>query len=150
MGATGWEYVVPYHEDVERALLDLQAELIAREEVSNSHRPEDADRYDIRSLEDLRAAQATEEFWEVGTHSILDIDQVIEAGQQDVAGAIAPLSAERTRRCLGSDRPSREDFERARAENRLDWEFPRWSGRYVVLYRDGRPDGIGFWGFSGD
>ena len=25
-----------------------------------------------------------------------------------------------------------------------------WTGRYTVLYRDGRPDELAFWGISGD
>lgn len=29
-------------------------------------------------------------------------------------------------------------------------DVPRWSGRYVIIYRDEAPDQIAFWGVSGD
>jgi len=54
-------------------------------------------------------------------------------------------SASAIREAFGSDRPTRADFDG------VDVEYaPRWSGHCTVLYMDGIPDEIAFWGLSGD
>lgn len=155
MGASAWVYVVPYQQDVMQALLDLQSSMIASGKCHQGN-PDAA--YDLHkffpqigSLEELRALKETDEFWEEGTHSILDMDRIISAGQPDEEGAIAPVPPDRARALFGNQRPAREDFQRAAHGNlHRSPDFPRWSGRYVVLYEDGRPHEIAFWGFSGD
>jgi len=161
MGASGWDYVAPYQKDAAQALVDLQRELIANGEYYHGQSPDElspeereqggwGSYYQFESLDALLAAKETDEFWEQGTHSILDMDRIVDSGRPDEAGAIAVLSDEETVRLLGSGRPTRSDFERARMDLLRNADFPSSSGRCVVLYDDGRPDGIAFWGYSGD
>jgi hypothetical protein len=96
----------------------------------------------------LDAAKDSDLFWDVGTHSILDTDKVTD-GDEDEFGAIrAPTALER-HDLFGSERPSAADFDRV--HRRGDVDFPlegvlgdRWTGRSVVLYRDGVPDEVYF------
>ncbi|OLT30422.1 hypothetical protein BJF79_39060 [Actinomadura sp. CNU-125] len=121
------------------------------------YRDEEDEFIDDSSLEALLACKEAEEFWEVGTHSILDMDQVIDADRPEEVGAIRALSADEMRTHLGSERPTRADLERAFAVPAapgmgppIDSSYAKWTGRYVVLYRDGAPDEIAIWGASGD
>jgi hypothetical protein len=159
MGASGWHYVAPYQEDATQALLNLQRALIAsgdyyhgtpREELEDPDEPGWGTYYQFNSLDDLVAAKETDDFWEQGTHSILDIDRIIDAGQPDEAGAIVFLSTNSVVQSLGNERPTRSDFERVRPALLQNAEFPSWSGRCAVLYQDGQPHELAFWGFSGD
>jgi hypothetical protein len=54
------------------------------------------------SLTELAAAKEIEEFWEEGTHSILDIDRVVAADDNQV-GAIVPLSPAELRQVFGTE-----------------------------------------------
>ncbi|HWT87092.1 MAG TPA: hypothetical protein VN177_15080 [Myxococcales bacterium] len=150
MGASGWHYVALYQEDTTQALVDLQRALIAsgdyyhgtpREELDDPDEPGWGTYY---QFDGLVAARETDEFWEQGTHSILDIDRIIDAGQPDEAGAIALLPTDSTVRLLGSARPTRSDYERARPALLQNAEFPTWSGRCAVIYHDGQPHELAF------
>jgi hypothetical protein len=154
MGASSWDYVVPYQDDITRAFAELQQRVF---DEGDYYRDDYDDFLDVTSLEALLAGKESERFWEVGTHSILDMDQIIDAGRPDEAGAIRALSGEELRTHLGSDHPTRADWERAfnvptqpGTSAPINAGFPRWSGRYAVLYRDGAPHEIAFWGWSGD
>jgi hypothetical protein len=148
VGASGWDYLVPYRPEVAEALLDLQTQVFNDGDYyeywteCGASRPE--------TIEDLWAAKESADFWDVGTHSILDIDKIAGVTEPDSAGAIRAMSAEEMQAFLGTDRPTRTDFERAYPSSGSLLDFPRWSGRYVILYRDERPDEIAFWGCSGD
>ena len=148
MGASGWDYLVPYRPEVAEALLDLQAQVFS-----------DGDYYDYwtecsapppETIEDLWAAKESPDFWDVGTHSILDIDKIVGVTEPDSPGAIRAMTPDEMHAVLGTDRPTRTDFERTSPHRDSLLDFPRWSGRYVILYKDERPDEIAFWGFSGD
>jgi hypothetical protein len=55
------------------------------------------------------------------------------------------------RELLGCDHPTAEEFEAAcDRHDRLGVTKFRWTGRYTVLYRDGEPHELAFWGMSGD
>jgi hypothetical protein len=148
VGASGWDYLVPYRPEVAEALLDLQAQVFNDGDyyqywrLFGTPRPE--------TIEDLWAAKETPDFWDVGTHSILDIDKIASVSEPDSPGAIRALSAPEMHAVLGTDRPTRTDFERALPGSDSLLDVPRWSGRYVILYKDERPDEIAFWGYSGD
>jgi len=79
-----------------------------------------------------------------GTHSILDIPTMED---------IAPLSNDEVVETFKTDRPTRADWDReagqfARGVAHLLGE--RWTGRCVLLFKNGEPDEVAFWGFSGD
>lgn len=119
-----------------RAFEDLQRQVLA----------EGGHTGDWDSLDELAEAKEDAEFWDEGTHSILDMNGV--AGHGDFA-TVSPVPHEEIVALFGSATPSRADFERVQ---HTDWSlsFDRWHGRYTALYNDGVPHELAFWGYSGD
>jgi hypothetical protein len=150
VGASSWHYLedVPpgRRVDLESALIRLQERVLAAGDFSYSEGEWRAPR--PTTLTDLAVARATEEFWEVGSHSILDVDRVISAFAPDRDGTVRPLSRKETKQLFGTKRPSRERFEEVMKEGTAD--VRRWSGRCQVLFDGRRPVAVGFWGVSGD
>lgn len=81
---------------------------------------------------------------EDGTRSILDLDHV---SKQPEFGAVSPLSESILQNMYGTAKPTR-----AMVENNMDFleDVQRGHGVYLVLYQDGKPDGICFAGYSYD
>jgi hypothetical protein len=98
------------------------------------------------TLAELDVMGEREEFWEVGTHSILDVDRIIPSSDENRDG-IRQLPAAEARELFGTATPTREQFEQV--EDRVPY-VRRWSGFYQLLYSDEKPTEIAFWGFSGD
>ena len=151
MGASGWQYVedVPPVQPVDlgAALARLRERILAvgdfyyTEDEWRSPRP--------TTMEELQAIRDTEEFWEVGSHSILDVDHVIGEHDEDHDGSVRPLSPRETERLFRTASPDLKLF--AERSSELSASLGRgWSGRCQVLYEDGLPTAVGFWGFSGD
>ncbi|SEN41280.1 hypothetical protein [Actinacidiphila rubida] len=160
MGASGWGYVAPYRGNVEATLEALHDEVF--QDLYG-----DGDEY--ASLEKL---YADEEFMgEEGTHSILDVQRVLETTeppqQRDWADyfTIRPLPNARLVHHFGTECPTVRQYDEAmtRAHEAMRTRSPvdedttllgehrmRWTGVYVVLYTDGQPTHVGFFGSSGD
>lgn len=156
MGASCWDYIVPFQQDITRVLSILQQRVFDEGDYYWDL-DDGGDVIDRTSLAALFASKDSDRFWEVGTHSILDMDSISAADQPDAEGAIRALSADGVTRHLGSPQPTRADFERAfnlpvnpGESAPIDSGYPKWSGRLTILYRDGEPDEIAFWGCSGD
>ena len=105
------------------------------------------------SVDDL----VTEPYWEFmgtsGTHSILDVLSVTSADDEAQSLAtIRPLTAPESQDLFGTLQPSRADFGRASDSGQLyEWVHgDRGTGRAVVLWGEGAPAEIAFWGYSGD
>jgi hypothetical protein len=147
MGASGWDYYVRYQPDIATAFAQLQDEILEsgdflwREEW---YGPRPTTRWQLSAIKDR------DEFWEEGTHSILDMDRIIPAEDEDEEGAIRPLSTDEMEDNFGSTRPTESEFEDIYREFGEIVDVPRWSGRYAVLYEDDRPHQIAFFGISGD
>ncbi|MFD3933234.1 hypothetical protein [Streptomyces sp. NPDC058614] len=156
MGASGWEYVIPYDGSVEAALGSLHAQVF-QEEYGDGEM--------FGSLEEL---YEDEEFMgEEGTHSILDIQRVVhttdapsELSIEDY-GTLRPLSPDRVAHHFGTGRPTRGQFEEVLAEIGRSYEVRRgqtlidecrmrWTGLYVILHTGGEPTHLGIFGYSGD
>ncbi|MFF4900894.1 hypothetical protein [Streptomyces sp. NPDC001068] len=126
----------------------------------------DGDEYESR--EEL---YADEEFMgEEGTHSILDMRRVVETTKPPREReadyfTVRPLSTARLVHHFGTERPTAQQYEdvMARANEAMRHRRPvdedttllgehevRWTGVYVILYTDGRPTHVGFFGSSGD
>ncbi|MGL4463441.1 MAG: hypothetical protein ACRC1K_14925 [Planctomycetia bacterium] len=90
-------------------------------------------------------AELLEQAAESGTHSILDIEQT---NPRPKAGAAAPLPTGSLRKLFGTTEPTREQVE----QQWLDVAEPlgRWQARYLVVYKDGKPNEYAFIGCSGD
>ncbi|WP_250007419.1 hypothetical protein [Actinoplanes sp. M2I2] len=141
MGKSGWEYVTPYDEDLAVVLGRLRQEVFER---GRYHWPAGLDRpADLDQLDDEWPAAE-------GTHSVLDVDYVIDAADEDSGGALRPLGDAGLERFFGTVRPSVADFERT-TDSRFKGGLPAvWCGYAATLFDGGRPSAVGIWGFSGD
>lgn len=155
MGASGWDYRVPYDGSVEQTYAALLTQVLTSgdylwpwEYAGQEGPPRPS------ALAGLDEAKDTDLFWDVGTHSILDTYQVID-GDEDEFGSIRALTARERHDLFGSEQPSAADLDRVHRRGDVDSPLEgvlgdRWTGRSVVLYRDGVPDEVYFWGCSGD
>jgi hypothetical protein len=137
VGASGWHYVVGYRPDHEVAFAELQESVLADGKYYHGLGT-------YSSMADLNEARNTERFWEEGTHSILDMMGISD--ENEIAG-LRFLRDDEVRALFGHDQPTNDDFERF---IKGPWEIDRWEGRGTVLYQDGQPHGLAFWGISGD
>lgn len=143
MGASGWHYVVGYQEDVRAAFTELQKTVLAERDYYRGFDEENT----YASMDELQEAKDDEEFWEEGTHSILDMVEVVGSGDEDDVARVRVLRGDEVRELFGTDRPTAADFERFLSG---EWEVDRWEGRVTTLYDDGKPASLAFWGISGD
>lgn len=141
MGKSGWEYVAPYDEDLAVVLDRLRHEVLARGRYrwpGELARPADLDQLD----DEFPAAG--------GTHTVLDVDHVIDAGDEDESGSLRPLDRAGLERFFGTARPSVADFERT-TDSRFKVGLPAvWCGYAATLFDGDIPGAVGIWGFSGD
>ena len=155
MGASGWEYVVPYQEDLDAALDALRRQVFASGEyLKPSYYGDVFDLPEPASVDDLFEQ---EQYWEFmgtsGTHSIIDVASVVPVdfgGEQ--FGTIRPLSDGEYVELFGVAQPGRADYTALANSERL-YDFVtggRWTGRAAVLWADSAPAEIFFWGYSGD
>jgi hypothetical protein len=160
VGASGWDYRAPYAGSVEATLIAVQEQLLVSgdylwpwEHLDPAYLGEGGTVARPSSLASLNAAKEFEEFWEAGTHTILDTHRVGPA-DDDGFGAISPLSATELDQVFGTRQPSAADFDRVYQPGPAgplgDLMGERWSGRSMVIYQNGTPDEVYFWGYSGD
>ncbi|MGA4541134.1 hypothetical protein ACPA54_14205 [Uniformispora flossi] len=148
MGASSWWYVTRYQEDFGQALRVLQDEVLASGDFVD---PAEWGMPVLRSPVDLFE---NEIYWEFlgtcGTHSVLDVNRVIDAEAAPELGAVLPVSAAEVVERYGTDQPTRDDLADPDEQLPMMDSMPKWSGSCMVLYADGVPDEIVFWGVSGD
>ncbi|MFI6344071.1 hypothetical protein [Streptomyces sp. NPDC050560] len=174
MGASGWQYMAPYDGSVEAALATAQRRVLASGEyiwpwetraeygVPGDSLPRPA------TLDELKAAKDSEDFWEEGTHSILDIEAVVDTTEEpdpyeiDDFGTLRPLRPERIRHHFGTELPTPDQYAELVARPRrllpggdleealTDESGMRWTGRYVLLYTGDTVSHVGMFGYSGD
>lgn len=154
MGASGWEYVVPYRPDLATALDALRHQVFASGDyLKPSFYGDVFDLPEPSSVEDLFEQ---EQYWEFmgtsGTHTIIDVPSVVPVDGDDEIGAIRPLSDSEYIELFGKAQPNQADYERlANSERLYDYVTGgRWTGRAAVLWADDSPSEIVFWGTSGD
>lgn len=154
MGASAWEYAVPYQADLGAALAALRRQVFdAGDYLKPSFYGVNGGPLgvpDPGSLDDLY----TEPYWEYmgtsGTHSVIDVNTVVPADDVDDFGTVRPLRDYECVLLFGTDRPGRQEYEAlAGSERLLECVTERWTGRAVVLWKDGQPAEIVFWGYSG-
>jgi len=159
VGASEWSYVTPFLGDVAGSLRELQEKVLRDGDYYWS---DDFEEYTPRpgSLEVL---WASDDRWNSGTHSILDVDRVVASTDppdwRDGAayGAVRPVTEEAAVRIFGTPRSSRAQFEAAaddcaspRHAELIAEVTMRWTGLYILLREGDRVTEVGFWGFSGD
>ena len=152
MGASGWEYVVPYEADLQAALDGLRRQIFAAGEYISPVTwglsvPESLD-----ALCDTERDYYSQFLGENGTHSIIDVAKVVpyDAGKQEF-GTICAFTNEEYEDLFDTDQPTYADYERVHEGPVWDeYVAGRWTGRAIVLWEDGTPSEIVFWGYSGD
>ncbi|MFC6878607.1 hypothetical protein [Actinomadura yumaensis] len=167
MGAEPWTYFVPFQEDIAAAMSALREREFA-DVLQSTDWPDEWRRptsiEDYRNLLDETASN---------DNGILELDdRLIGPGGEDEYRAVRLLASEEVRIFFGTDRPTRNDFERTYASastGRHYNAFPSQPSpcppdcphalhpteghcaRCTVLHDpEGRPTEIVFWGSSGD
>ncbi|MER6275678.1 hypothetical protein [Streptomyces sp. 900105245] len=137
MGGNCWTDTGPYQEDLAAAFRRAQAEELAADDHG------------------FGAGRTAEELWRDpdwqeyiltgGTGSVLDFPLMTDAADPDDGPFLRPLTEAEIRAFAPGGRPTLAEWDAALDDGRLD--FPdRARGRCTVLYTDGEPTGIGYWG----
>jgi hypothetical protein len=147
MGASMWDYIVPFQPRLETALEAL------RQRVFHEHE------YYFVPDDDGAWPATMEQLWSdedvkfTGTHSVLDVFRVIAPDEADAFGTLRPLRPDEQLRYFGTVTPTRTDVVQAfarRDEDAIVNQGIRWSGYSTPLYSRGVPEELVIWGFSGD
>lgn len=166
MGASGWQYFVPYQSDIQKALDELRVQVFQSgkyyvgepvwqnmDESEYDEYPEEDMREELkewlRRMKSLKEPTTIEELldWngEDGTHSILDIAGISSTPK---FGMAIPLSSQQLIDLFESEKPTKDLIEQKVDE--IMGLRKRWEATYIVIYKDGLPNEIFFAGFSGD
>jgi hypothetical protein len=150
MGAEFWSYFVPYQEDIQAALEGLREQEFQAgrfwqpSETSPGFfgrifgRPPSKPKPAKTIRQAVKIADAT------GTRSILDIERISDTPE---FSAVSPVPANELQDLFSTKQPTREMVEQSvELLDRID----RGQGIYIVTFREGRPDGIYFAGYSCD
>ncbi len=173
MGATAWSYFAPFQPDIGAVLEALRQDVFRRRDYERPYefaaemlhtqegqsilsglarvfgeklveqarrRAETPAPLDPNSIEEL-----IEQCAESGTHSLLDIDRIATTPEPSAA---SPLSSERLKELFDTDQPTRpmvEDVERSGLMT-----CRRGQAHYLVVYEEGKPSEVYFWGSTGD
>ncbi|MGD1223536.1 hypothetical protein AB9Q10_34515 [Streptomyces krungchingensis] len=140
MGGNGWMHTGPYQRDLAAAFRRAQEEQLA----------EDDHGFPGRTIDDLWEDPAWHEYiFTGGTGTVLDQPTLIEATDPDDGPYMRPLTDAEVKAWAPDGRPTYDDWDTALHSEQLD--FPhRAQGRCTVLYTDGRPTRIGYWGVTAD
>lgn len=149
MGASGWDYIVPYEDSLTEALERLRHRIFIDHDYIS---PSDVGLPSPQCVADLSMLEIFEEFMGThGTHSIIDIANGISNDPLQKEGTIRPLAESEAKLIFGSARPTRADYDSAsRGAVNHAVTGGRWTGRSLVLWNGDKPSEIAFWGYSGD
>ncbi|MFF4445847.1 hypothetical protein [Streptomyces sp. NPDC001502] len=146
MGASGWEYYVPYQEDLGAALDALRQRVFEGQDYYWDPWDEDEAGEVGERPSTIDRLWEDEQVQEEGTHSILDMHRMVRPGESPGHGTVQPVQPAEAYRLTGTGRPTR-----AHVQLMEPLADRRWVGRCAVLHdAHGRPEEILFWGFSGD
>lgn len=140
MGGNAWTHTGPYQRDLAAAFRQEQEDELARDNHG----------FEGRSVEELWHDPEWQEYiFTGGTGSVLDLPLMIEAADNDDGPFMRPLTDEEVRAWAPHGQPTYEEWDAALDSEQLD--FPgRARGNCTVLYRDGRPAQIAYWGVTAD
>ena len=152
MGAEFWSHFVPYREDIRTALEELREQEFraGRFRIPSQIQPGFFGRMFGRHPRKPRPPTTIEEAIRMadtdatGTHSVLDMERISET---PASGAVWRLSAEELRCLFGTVEPTRKMVEES--EELID-RIDRGQGVCVITYREGKPEGLYFAGYSYD
>lgn len=166
MGASGWNYFVPYQADINTALQDLRQtnfsngeyykphqrllesipKLIEQHPNLKEHFESNLEEIEQKSkLPENTIEQLMQKNAESGTHSIIDIITISETTDLNQSGKIRD---EDLMKLFDTVQPSKSQVE-SKAD-RLQTFRGRWLCTYVIFYNNQEPSEIFFTGYSGD
>jgi hypothetical protein len=141
VGGDSWWSTGPYEPDLDAAFRRAQeAELAVSRYVA-----------DALSVAELWRDPGWREFVEVsGSGSVLDFPRLgPDPADPDPFGTMQLLTDAEVKVWCASGRPTYADWVDALVDGRLDYPR-RATGRCTVLFRDGEPLEIGYWGVTAD
>lgn len=162
MGSSGWEVRGRFRLSLNQTLSDLQNALLSSGDFEWPWDDDEEGPPRPRTLEELRKAKQIEDFWDSGTHSVLDMETVVEerppSGYGDFGdgiGTVWPLEPDECQDLFGGARATLLTLDGLCADGASsalqDLVLGVWTGRCLVAYDDNsRPQGVLFWGISGD
>jgi len=139
VGGNLWSETGPYQEDLSAAFRQAQQHELARDDRG----------FPGRSIVELWEDPAWQEYIATGgTCTVLDFYALIDAHARDDFAMLRPLTQDEVRGWAPDGRPTHAQWRAALGEL-LD-PVGRGTGRCTVLYRDGLPAEIGYWGCTAD
>jgi hypothetical protein len=140
MGGDAWSHTGPYQADLRAAFRQAQTEELAKDHHG----------FEGRSIEELwRDPEWHEYIYTGGTGTVLDFSLMVEAADGDSGPFMRPLTDREIHAWIPHGRPTFEEWDEALDADRL--AFPdRAQGNCTVLYREGRPAQVGYWGVTAD
>ncbi|NYV73975.1 hypothetical protein [Streptomyces sp. UH6] len=140
MGGEGWTHTGPYGPDLAAAFRQAQDEELARDDRG----------FPGRSVTELwREPEWIDRVLTGGTRTVLDFPLMLEAADPHDGPFLRPLTDAEVRAWAPGGRPTHEEWAAALGSGRL--AFPaRGQGNCTVLFHDGVPVAIGYWGVTSD
>lgn len=140
MGGNGWHQIGPYQQDMGAAFRTAQDEELARDDRG----------FTGKTMAALWRDPEWQEFILTGgTGTVLDQIELVDATDTTDGPFMRPLTDEEVRAWCPTGRPTEAEWRDAMGTE--PFEFPdRAAGNCTVLYEDGRPARIGYWGVTAD
>lgn len=140
MGGNGWYQTGPYQEDLAAAFRQAQEQELAK----------DCHGFEDRTIDELWGDEDWQEYIMTGgTGTVLDQVHLVDPTYSQGGPFMRPLTEGEVRAWSPSGRPTEAEWLGAMESDRL--EFPeRACGNCTVLYDEGHPAQIGYWGVTAD
>lgn len=166
MTPTAWGYLVPYQEDIQQALVEIQQHVFQRGEfftelgdLLNILHSEQVQHVPQERVELIKARihlleqepipvtipALIQKNGDSGTHSIIDMQGISDEPKQH---HISPLPDEEIMKYFGHKQPTLSMLQQN--DNNILSLCEHWQGRYLLVYENDRPRDIFFVGISGE
>ncbi|MFE2728696.1 hypothetical protein [Kitasatospora sp. NPDC059327] len=140
MGGDEWAGTGPYRPNLTEALRRAQEQELARDDRG----------FPGRHIADLWGDGDWREFILTGgTGTVLDFYALLDPRADDDFAMVRPLTDSEVRRWAPDGRPTRAQWEAALGTTSLPYP-DRGIGHCTVLYQDGEPAHVGYWGRTAD
>lgn len=157
MGASAWKYVEAYGGSIDESLGRLRQRVFEEQFTGDGHWAQYApEGRPFVSVDELRPEWEDADGFlanEGGTHSVIDVWDLIAAEEDDDFHTVRPLTPRERRELFGTERPTESDYMQISSDPHHPgmWEMDRWSAWCTPLWNaDGRAVLMAVWGRSGD
>lgn len=141
MGGDCWSNTGPYQQNLAAAFREAQDQELAKGLHNN----------DDRTIDELWEDPEWQEYiFTGGTGSVLDFFEfLIGEGHANSGGRMRLLTDDEVRTWAPSGQPTYAEWQDALRSREL-FDLDRACGNCIVLYKDGNPAEIGYWGVTAD